>query len=398
VPDYSARLNRQKLPLHYREVGAIIGCRIRDLRERRTRIIEPIRLIEVGRDEAIDIDDFADWAIAGHLVSRRSVLIRADAGPTLGMGHAYRALAIAQELARHDVCIATDPSMQLGPMLFAQHPFPVAPVDGEKGFLELVKRCAPDLVILDQLDTSAEYVAAIRSAAPDVRIVTFEDQGSGAQSADLLVSDLYENLEVPTHRQLSGIENAILAPSFETIASAAPFRTEVQDLLVVFGGSDPSGLTERTLAALGKCGFRGRVTVVVGPGVRRPIEIEGFGVSGLVVSEVRYMPGLMRRADLAISSAGRTITELLSCGVPVLCLAQNDKELTHTHAAARYGVVNLGLGSLVGIDTIGAHVMRLATSPSLREILRRRALHATEGRSNAAIIRRVLGRLGWDSW
>jgi spore coat polysaccharide biosynthesis predicted glycosyltransferase SpsG len=108
------------------------------------------------------------------------------------------------------------------------------------------------------------------------------------------------------------------------------------------------------------------------------------------------MPALMKKADLAISSGGRTITELVSLGVPVLCLCQNEKELTHTHASARYGVVNLGLGELVGIDTLAAHIGRLGHSSDLRKVLHTRALHETAGRSNAAVIRRIMQRIGWD--
>ena len=37
-PDYKARLNRQALPVHYRESGAIIGARISDVLARGTRI------------------------------------------------------------------------------------------------------------------------------------------------------------------------------------------------------------------------------------------------------------------------------------------------------------------------------------------------------------------------
>lgn len=394
APDYRERVNRQQLPPQFRESGAIIGCRIRDLVSKSTRIVAPIRLIEVGRDESLDIDDFAGWAIAEYHASRRSIVIRADASEKLGMGHVYRALAVAQELARHRLVIATDSAKPLGAALLNQHPFDVVEVEGDDGFLELLARTRPDLTILDQLDTGQAYVEAIKKLSS--RVITFEDQGSGAAVADLLVSDLYKNIGVSDDRQLTGISNAILAPSFETAAKAKPFRETADHVLVVFGGTDPAHLTEKALEALARAKYRGTVTVVLGPGVDRPISLEPYGLTGELRSSVKFMAALMEKADLAISSAGRTVTELVTLGVPVLCLCQNEKELTHTHAAARYGVVNLGLGELVGIDTLAAHIGKLVSSPQLRKILHSRALHETSDRANSAVIRRMMSMIGWE--
>lgn len=393
VPDYRARVNRQELDPQFRETGAVIGCRLGDLRRRGTRIIEPIKLIEVDRQEALDIDDFSDWAIAQHYVSRRTIVIRADASPERGMGHAFRALAISQELAHHQVTIATDQSQPLGKQLFSQYPFDLAEIDGNDGFVKFVAERQPDLVILDQLDTDRAYVQALKSCAS--RVVTFEDQGSGAIEADLLVCDLYANLDVPTEAQLSGISNAILAPNFETLAQRGATRDSVEEILLLFGGTDPCNLTEKSLRALRQIEYDGRCSVVLGPGYRSEIQLSDFGLHGQVHRNIKFIPALMRNADMAISSAGRTITELISLGVPVLCLCQNDKELTHTHASARFGVINLGLGELVDERTLAAHIKRLIDTPQLRQILHRRALYETAERSNQAVMSRILEKIGW---
>src|SRR5690606_29476502 len=69
--------------------------------------------------------------------------------------------------------------------------------------------------------------------------------------------------------------------------------------------------------------------------------------------------------------------------------------LTHTHASARFGVINLGLGPLVDRDTLAAHIRHLLRSEELRRTLHVRALHETADRSNAAIIRRCMHLIGW---
>lgn len=102
----------------------------------------------------------------------------------------------------------------------------------------------------------------------------------------------------------------------------------------------------------------------------------------------------MAQADLALSSAGRTITELSVIGVPTLCIAQNEKEMGHTHTTAENGVVMLGLGSEVSGDVLANSLRDFIGDSSKRAQLRKNALAATAGRSNEHIVREIMHRLG----
>ncbi len=388
IKDYTARVNRQLLPPKFRETGGVIATTIEHFRTHDTRIVEPIELIEVDTEEALDIDHFADWMVAEYLATKLKVLIRVDAAVNLGMGHVYRALALAQELAMHDLAIVISKHSELSRSFFEQHPFTIIEVSDDDGFFSLTKGISPDLVILDHLDTTADYVERLKSHARAV--VTFEDLGEGAEKAHLVVSDLYRNRHVPAERQLNGVRNAILSPAFNDSVEPITFKHPAEHILVVFGGTDPSGLTLKTLQALSDISFSGFVSVVRGLGAAELPALADFGLKGEVLHNVAHMPSLMNKVDLAVSSAGRTITELLTLGVPVVCIAQNDKELTHTHASVEYGVLNLGLGSLCDTGTIGAHIKHLLDNEALRRTLHERALDATRERSNAAVIERIL--------
>lgn len=389
-PDYTARVNRQMLPPQYRESGAIIGARIGDVLAKGTRIVHPINLVEVPEGEALDIDTFADWAIAEHLVSRRKIVLRTDAAKELGMGHVYRVLALAYALARHDLTIVVSADKPLGAEFFCDYPFKVGSIAGEAEFVQYVAESGADAVVLDLLDTDAEFVQSLRKTA---KVVTFEDLGSGAEAADLLVSDLYENPRVPAERQLSGVANAILAPSFESIPRKAKANDTVECLLLLFGGTDPSGLVFKSLDALRHIAFEGEVVVVRGLGAE-PVEASDWPELNIAVHHnVKNMPALMAQADLAVSSAGRTITELSVIGVPTLCMAQNAKELTHTHTTLENGVVMLGLGSEVTVSDLAGSLTELIGDGAKRARLRANALAATAGRSNEHIVREIMHRL-----
>jgi len=257
--------------------------------------------------------------------------------------------------------------------------------------LSLARKTKADLVVLDKLDTHREFVALLGEAS---KVVTFEDLGSGAEVADLLVADLYENPRVPAERQLSGVENAILAPSFESLPRKLKFHDKVSEVLLLFGGTDPSNLAVKALDALETIKFDGRVTLVRGLGASLIDPSKYADLDLKVLSNVKNMPALMVKADLAISSAGRTITELSCIGVPTLCLAQNAKELTHTHTTVNNGVIMMGLGSLVSVETLGAHIEKLCSDNELRRTLHERALSATAGRNNTSIVARILRKVG----
>ena len=390
-PDYAARVNRQQLPAKFKESGAIIGARIGDIVRTGTRIVAPISLVEVPDGESLDIDTFSDWAVAEHLVSRKRILLRTDAAKELGMGHVYRTLALAYALARHDVTIVLSEDKPLGAEFFAEYPFAVDTVKDDLTFLSYARKHKADLVVLDRLDNVAEFVALLGGFC---KVVTFEDLGDGAEAADLLVADLYENHRVPAAKQLAGVENAILAPSFETLNRQIQFHDLVQEVLVLFGGTDPANLAENALRALEAISFTGRVTIVRGLGAEL-IDPAQYNLRLKVLSNIKNMPAVMEKADIAISSAGRTITELSSLGIPTLCLAQNAKELTHTHTTVQNGVIMLGMGKLVSIETLGNHIRELIDNTELREKLHTRALEATAGRSNDRIVRRILKQIGF---
>ena len=391
LPDYSARVNRQQLPPKFKESGAIIGARIGDIVRTGTRIVEPINLVEVPEGESLDIDTFSDWAVAEHLASRKRILIRTDAAKELGMGHVYRSLALAYSLARHELTIVLSADKPLGAEFFADYPFDVQTIADDLAFLSYARKTKAELVILDRLDNAAEFVALMGGFA---KVVTFEDLGEGAEVADMLIADMYENPRVPDDRQLKGMENTILAPSFESINRHIEFKDKVEEVLVLFGGTDPANLAVKALQALELMEFDGRVTVVRGLGADL-IDPNSYKLRIKVLSNVKNMPAVMERADIALSSAGRTITELASLGIPTICMAQNEKELTHTHVTTSNGVLMIGLGRLVSVETLSAHLNELMTNSELRFKLHERGLEATAGRSNDRIVRRILKQIGF---
>jgi spore coat polysaccharide biosynthesis predicted glycosyltransferase SpsG len=72
-------------------------------------------------------------------------------------------------------------------------------------------------------------------------------------------------------------------------------------------------------------------------------EFEGVEIR----QDVQNISEEMLKADIAFTSAGRTVYELACIGTPTIVIAQNAREMTHFFASTENGFINLGLGSAV---------------------------------------------------
>ena len=82
----------------------------------------------------------------------------------------------------------------------------------------------------------------------------------------------------------------------------------------------------------------------------------------------------MFRADIIFTSAGRTMYEVCSLGVPTICLCQNERELTHVFANESNGFINMGLGEAVENQQIIDQFINLVNNHDLRIEMNRKML------------------------
>jgi spore coat polysaccharide biosynthesis predicted glycosyltransferase SpsG/CMP-N-acetylneuraminic acid synthetase len=389
-PLFTRRVNRQWLPRTLAETGGLIGSHLGDILASGTRINEPVRLIELDPVAGLDIDSPSDWALAQFYGGRRKIVLRADGGLALGMGHLYRALALYASLFKHErrVVSRCDGEYATGARFLSEQLGDFERIESEEEFHRFLTAYKPDIVTLDVLDTTPEFTLKVREDTGF--LVCFEDLGPGTIHADLVVNDLYYD-PYPSSTHWYGIEHSILSPQFEALGPAPEPREQVREVLVTFGGSDPGRLTQKALAALAASSHEFDVTVVLGPACAdEQIDLGRYGLHGRTFRAVGSMAALMHRADLAITSAGRTVTELITQGIPTIAVCQNVRELRHTHASSSHGVINLGLGEHVSVQDLKGHIDLLIEDHDLRVTMSRRMRQAAQSRSNEDITQRII--------
>ena len=387
TPDYEERLNRQLLPSRYLETGAFLISKRYAVCET-SRLGDQVTVFEVPEDQSTDIDTKQDWIVCEALLAKKTIAFRADGYRELGLGHIYRALTLAYDLIEHDIVFICDSHHPLGIEKLKGANMQVVEVANDEELLSWLDERQIDIFVNDLRDTAPSYVQAVKERVG--RFVSFEDMGEGARVADAVINALYEGAS-PHHNTYQGKKYVCLRDEFQA-AIPALFNEEVSRILVSFGGTDPLDLTERVYRIAKELNEE-EVQVVfdflLGPGYSNdsivPIEQQGIYVNHDVVRVSDHM----RKADMALSSQGRTTYELAAMGVPAIVLAQNEREQLHTFAQMDNGFINLGLGSEVINEDIKTTITWLMAATSVRREMRNRML-ANDLKSGISRVRQII--------
>ncbi len=243
--------------------------------------------------------------------------------------------------------------------------YPFKLYDGNDDLLRILDEYSPQLIINDILDTTAEYVSSLKNQG--YFVVNFEDLGSGTQVADVVFDALYEH-EIGERNIFTGHKYYILKDEFyfqpQKIISQA-----VNNVLITFGGTDPNNFTEKVIDSILNTSYNGRINVILGlgyEGLENLIEKYESNQSIQIYRNVSDISEFMFQADIIFTSAGRTMYEVCSLGVPTICLCQNERELSHVFANESNGFINMGLGVDVTAQEIIDTFINLVNNFDLR--------------------------------
>lgn len=389
VKNYEKRLNSQELPANYLETGGFLITR-RECVNESGRIGDKVNIFEITEDEAIDIDTYSDWVLAENILRRKKIMFRTVGKRQVGMGHVYRCLTLAYKLTGHDIIFVSSKDSDIGIEKIKESNFPVVAVENEGEFEEILKEEKPDILVNDILDTTTEYMQMVSKYAK--RIINFEDVGSGAKYADAVINALYEKGD-KLHNEYYGSKYFCIRDEFLE-EQPKDFSDEVENILVIFGGADPSDLTGRLYDICGvlhdkhpNINFHFLLGFAY-PYADKVVSDESKNI--FVHKDVKRVSSYMSQMDLAVTSQGRTVYELASMGVPSIVLAQNEREAEHVFAGIQNGFINLGLGSRTDALTIISTVQWLISTPNVRKEMRKLQLSKDFSKGHERVIKLIL--------
>ena len=292
------------------------------------------------------------------MTAKPTAVIRFDASPVIGGGHAMRSGALASALAGegwHTVCATTEETIETVPG--ALRPFDDvlrlgADEAGEVDEIAVRVASPCEAVVIDHYGRDRVYDRSCRRVASCVTVI--EDRPEALHDCDILVNPSMERVGTPpddaVRDTLYGPRYALLRPGFrEARARAGPDR-DPGSLLLLCGFADEQNLTERLFDALDGAPGVQTVNVVLGAAnthrerVRRRLRCAAVPAH-LHVNPSRHTD-LMGRASLAVTAAGSTCWELACLGVPMVTVvtAANqvsvERTLREAGASATAGAVD----------------------------------------------------------
>lgn len=366
IPLYKERKNRQELPPQYFETGAFLIAKA-DCVKNNTRIGKNVSVFEVTENESIDIDDKNDWLLTENLMKCKKIIFRAEGYKKLGLGHIYNCITLAFSMIEHDVLIVVSEKSVEGIEKIRETNLPYKIIKHESEINKIIEDFKPDIWVNDCLNTTKEYIESLKSKIK--RVVTIEDLGSGIEVADAVINALYKPIN--DKHVYSGYKYVCLRDEFQA-EQPAKFSEKVKNVLVMFGGTDPTNLNKRLYNSILKFSDKYKdikFNFITGIGY----DAEKNGVITQKDKNIYVYPNVprvttyMKHADLAITSQGRTIFELAAMGVPSIVLSQNKREQTHLFARLEHGFLNLGIGKEVEQNLIENTLDWLINTQAIRK-------------------------------
>ncbi len=378
TPLYKERKNRQYLDPIYQETGALLISK-RDIINPTNRIGKRIFLFEIPREESIDIDTYQDWWVTENLLKKLNIVFRVDGDNKIGLGHIYRAATLANRIVfNHNNIFLMDGIKRLGIKKVKGYNYPVVTFKGEEELFKKLEEIDPDIVINDILNTDKEYVNKLKNKG--YFVVNFEDIGEGSELANLVINALYENT-YPSENHYYGYKYVCLRDEFY-IFPPKQIEKKAKQILITFGGTDLNNLTLKTLKAIEKLNLKDiSIKVILGLGYNQKEKLYNY-VNSLgrkdfridVKENIRMMAKEIYNADIAITSNGRTIYEIVSIGTPCISISQNVKEVRHLFTHSSKAIIDLGIASNLLEKDIAFALKKLIENYKLRKEMTERCL------------------------
>ncbi len=281
------------------------------------------------------------------------------------MGHVQQSLTLAKELLEYANISFVTKSNEIVLTVIRQSGFEAISLENDVNIFEFLKILNPSIIIFDKIDVGKELAKKIRADLVS-RLVIFTNLTDANQYAHIAVLPRSEDLRVDpvtrfkntiyTNKSTKtkffiGPKYWILRREFFEYKKLQKSTPEIiHNILLSFGGSDPTNLTCQVLEKLLEVYGTYHIDVVLGQQfcfyneVETILDIHGDKrINVSLHSNVTNMAELMYVSDLAITAGGMTMFEALCVGTPVIVIPQ-DKLQRETYQ----GVVRM-----LEIDEIG---------------------------------------------
>lgn len=358
-----------------------------------------------------------------------NIAFRVDGGKSTGLGHLVRCLSLARTFRSAGYNVYFISKLAEGIGLVRNERFDVFPIPSveqvTEGFFygdevhlaEEAKRMATiladtqtDVLIIDSYNVNKDYFLTLKSCTK--RIVYIDDINKFNYPVDIVINGNITG-EYLSYEKYTDTQVLLLGPNYNMIRdefSKLPGRnlsTNVNEVLITTGGSDPYRITDKLLGFLltSHQFIDLRLNVLVGSGFSQVEYLSNlsyqhdniflYANSSIVdrASNIMYsnLSTIMLRSDIAISAGGSTLYELAACGTPTMAFIMADnQEFIVTKMAEMGYIKNLGWYSGLKKEQALGQFFQLMNDFELRRQMSCRGQTLIDGKGNQRIVKAIM--------
>ncbi|PJI09861.1 UDP-2,4-diacetamido-2,4,6-trideoxy-beta-L-altropyranose hydrolase [Clostridium sp. CT7] len=332
------------------------------------------------------------------------ILIRADGGGNIGMGHIMRTLALAKELKKHFdisyVCKTSGKNVE--DKTYGKYFKGINKVLSSGFNIELVREnrlfhdlgdLTGDVLITDSYDVNDKYFSLVGDMfnksiyIDDMCLHNFND-------VDMIINQNInaEDLNYGTNAKLLlGCKYAMVRNEFKNV-TAKNIKGNVYDIMITMGGTDPFFITLKLLDYLKNEHYK--FHVVIGKYFDDSYIEKLKSYKNLGNIKFYYnadMCSLMKNADICISAAGSTLYELCAVGVPSLSIimAKNQIEVAKRFDSLKI-IRNVGWYNKLSKQKILAEINNLSFDYDMRRQVSIKSQKLVDGKGTFRITKEIM--------
>lgn len=310
-------------------------------------------------------------------MNKTKIFIRTDSGVDIGIGHMMRCLSLAETLIKNDFEIHFI-SKKLNEKihdLIIKKGYKIHTISENTDTQNILEDDAIETkkiimsyndlsswLLVDHRNLDIQWEKILRKYVQ--KIIVIDDLANKKHDCDILIdqnlyekiNERYQNLVPKDCKKLLGPKYALLRSEFSDIRKKSiKSRIKLENILISFGGTDPSNETHKVLEALKILNLENIqidvVTTSLNPFKDDIRQLCSSMTNANFHCDVDKIGVLMKTSDLAIGAGGSTTWERCCLGLPSLVSVISDDQLECTEIMDKNGyVIYLGLAENLTVN------------------------------------------------
>lgn len=285
------------------------------------------------------------------------IIIRADGGREIGMGHIMRTLVLAKKLeydnevlyvCAYDINDVNKYDSGIGKI--EENGFSVVKINSDNinaSLIEAQNKINADVLITDSYNVDEEYFNLMNKYFKFTGYI--DDVNACNINVDFLINQninatylKYRTVSKINRKLFLGTDYCMLREEFQN-KRRNKISEKVNNVLITVGGSDNSQLTIDIINEISFSDFK--LNVVIGSAFTEDLVCKLEEISkhykNINLCRNANMSMLMKDTDIAISACGSTLYELSAIGVPTIGITLSDNQLALAQTMESKGLIIL---------------------------------------------------------